>query len=143
MKDEELKTKDERQEPRTDEEIQKSKRDYGLGIYGSKKRISVKLLDAFIVLLLLVIILLMLFYSRSEGFTVSFDTGIPGIELEDQSVRYGEKVAEPEEPLLPGYSFDGWYLENGYHWDFETDTVGSDTVLYARFSLDPESSSGA
>ena len=48
---------------------------------------------------------------------------------------------EPEEPVLPGYSFDGWYLENGYRWNFDSDTVGADMELEARFSLAPEEAS--
>ena len=122
--------------PKTEEEIQKSKRDFGLGIYGSKKRISLRLLDGFIALLIIAIIAIMIMFARDSGYRVSFETEIPGVEIEDQDVGYGRKVDEPKEPELPGYTFEGWYLENGYRWDFATDTVGNDMVLYARYSLD-------
>ena len=125
------------EEPKTDEDIQKSKRDFGLGIYGSKKNISLKLLDGFIVLLIIAIAAVLVFFSRN-GYTVSFESNIPGYTIEDQNVGYGKTVKEPEEPVLPGYSFDGWYLENGYRWNFDSDTVGAGLELEARFSLAPE-----
>ena len=52
------------EEPKTDEDIQKSKRDFGLGIYGSKKNISLKLLDGFIVLLIIAIAAVLVFFWR-------------------------------------------------------------------------------
>ena len=122
--------------PSTDEEIQKSKRGFGLGIYGDKKRISLHLLDGFIAILIICIIAIMIVFSRDGGYEVRFETDIPGMEIETQDVGYGKKVTEPSEPELPGYKFEGWYLENGYRWDFQTDTVGNDIVLHAKFSLD-------
>ena len=124
--------------PETDEEIQKSKRGFGLGIYGDKKRISLRLLDGFIVLLIICIAAIMFFFSRDGGYEVSFDTQVPGLEIESQDVGFGKKVERPEDPELPGYRFEGWYLENGYPWDFDTDTVANDMKLYAMFSLDPD-----
>ena len=96
--------------PSTDEEIQKSKRGFGLGIYGDKKRISLHLLDGFIAILIICIIAIMIFFSRDGGYEVRFETDIPGMEIEIQDVGYGKKVT--------------------------ADTVGNDIVLHAKFSLD-------
>lgn len=143
-KDEKLTEETEKKDlPKTEEEIQKSKRDFGLGIYGSKKRISLRLLDGFIALLIIAIIAIMIFFSRDSGYTVRFVTDIEGLsiegmEIEEQDVGYGHKVDRPEDPEIPGYTFEGWYLENGYRWDFATDTVGNDMVLYARYSIDKD-----
>lgn len=52
-------------------------------------------------------------------------------------LKYGEKVAQPEDPAMAAdaqytYEFAGWY--NGEQkWNFETDTVSAKTELKAKF----------
>jgi len=51
----------------------------------------------------------------------------------------GEKLIKPTDPILSGYTFIGWYLEDTYItlFDFSTDTIASETFnLYARFVAD-------
>lgn len=120
----------------TEEEVQKAKRDYGLGIYGSKKRVNVKLVDAMIGCMVVAVIVCILLFSRSPGYRVHFDTA-GASEIEDQLLRYDEKIVQPEDPQKPGYVFEGWYLSNGHRWDFETDLVGNDMVLTAHYTIDP------
>ena len=123
---------------RTDEEVQKSKRDFGLGIYGSKKNISLKLMDGLIAGMIVVVILCVFFFSRNSGFRVRFNTDGGEPQVEDLKVKYDDKIPEPPEPHKKGYEFKGWYLSNGYHWDFETDTVGNDMELKAYYELSDE-----
>ena len=43
---------------------------------------------------------------------------------------------EPRYPEREGYTFEGWYKDKDYTnvWDFETDKVLKDTVLYAKWN---------
>ena len=47
----------------------------------------------------------------------------------------GETVPKPEDPVLEGKIFDGWYAdpELTIEWDFESDVVIGDTKLYAKW----------
>lgn len=68
----------------------------------------------------------------STGCTVRFESG-GGTQVPDQTVQYGEKVREPEEPQRPGYTFNGWYtdLDKTNLWDFQNDVVTGNMTLYA------------
>ncbi len=76
--------------------------------------------------------------------TVTFESN-GGTEVSTQTVPYGEKVKEPEEPTREGYHLEGWYrnLDRTLQWDFDKDTVKSNMTLYANWAegLDQESSS--
>lgn len=63
---------------------------------------------------------------------VTFDTG-GGSEVPSQTVQYGERIQQPEEPIREGYQFNGWYsdLDRTRLWNFETDTVQGNMTLYA------------
>lgn len=67
--------------------------------------------------------------------TVRFESN-GGTEIEDQMVRYGEKIVKPEDPVRDGYTFDGWFadLDRTTRWDFDNDTVTGNTTLYAGWS---------
>lgn len=49
-----------------------------------------------------------------------------------QKVRHGERIAEPEAPLRPGYTLQGWVamVDSQVPWDFAT-PVDGDMTLYA------------
>jgi uncharacterized repeat protein (TIGR02543 family) len=55
-----------------------------------------------------------------------------------QQVISGGKAPEPVLPTKTGYTFAGWYTTNTFTtaWNFATDTVTSDTTLYAKWELD-------
>ncbi|MCM1368588.1 MAG: InlB B-repeat-containing protein [Roseburia sp.] len=62
-------------------------------------------------------------------------SGLPA----DRTVVHGNTTAEPDaEPTLSGYEFGGWYktsaCADGGEWSFATDTVTSDTVIYAKWT---------
>ena len=45
-----------------------------------------------------------------------YDTGDSNIK--GQTVRHDERVKEPSKPIREGYIFLGWYLEDGFLFDF-------------------------
>lgn len=107
------------------------KRWFGRGIYGSKD-VPIRLLDGFIAVVVVVIVGMIVFFTVTGGFYVSFETG-GGSEVAQQKLRHGELVAEPEEPMRPGYDFGGWSAggEEPLLWDFEADKVQGDMTLTA------------
>ena len=50
-------------------------------------------------------------------------------------------VDEPAKPVLANHEFDGWYKSPGFAigdlWNFNTDAVSSDMILYGRWVADP------
>ena len=73
--------------------------------------------------------------SGSSTWLVSFNS-MGGSVVQSQSVADGEKATEPTDPTKDGYTFGGWYSDLGLTdaWDFSTDTVDSDMMLYAKWS---------
>ena len=69
-------------------------------------------------------------------YTVTFDSqgGSPVESI--HNVNAGSVIAEPEEPKMEGYVFNGWHKEpEGFNsWDFENYTINEDTTLYAKWS---------
>lgn len=67
-------------------------------------------------------------------YTVSFDLGYEGAAgaPDDQTVAYKQKAVQPETPVREGFTFTGWYDEDGKLFSFETPIV-KDTKLTARW----------
>ncbi len=65
-------------------------------------------------------------------YTVSFDLQGHGT-LPDLTVVSGGRIEKPTDPTADGYTFTGWYREAECTtpWNFETDIVEADMVLYA------------
>lgn len=68
-------------------------------------------------------------------FLVQFNS-MGGSAVQSQSVADGGKATEPTAPTKTGKTFGGWYsdLDLTDAWDFTTDTVDSDMMLYAKWS---------
>ena len=66
---------------------------------------------------------------------VTFDMQEFGKQIESVTVNNGETFAAPETPTAEGYTFADWYQEAECEniWDFETDIVTEDIVLYAKW----------
>ena len=66
---------------------------------------------------------------------VTFDIQGFGKQIESVTVNNGETFAAPETPTAEGYTFADWYREAECKniWDFETDIVTEDIVLYAKW----------
>jgi uncharacterized repeat protein (TIGR02543 family) len=59
------------------------------------------------------------------------------ITIAQQSIEEGNLVIRPENPTREGYTFGGWYIDNNTflnEWNFETNIVTQDTILYAKWS---------
>lgn len=76
----------------------------------------------------------------STDCTVRFQSN-GGTTIEDQSVRYGERVSRPPDPKREGYQFDGWYtdIDLSAAWDFESDLVRENMSLYAKWTAETPS----
>jgi len=68
-------------------------------------------------------------------YTVTFDSQ-GGSAINSQVVPDGGLVTEPTAPTRTGYNFGSWYKEFGCtdDWVFNTDTVISDVILYAKWT---------
>ena len=92
-------------------------------------------------LILLVVIVFQVFSSIktafSEGATyiVTFDSQ-GGNVMESVVAQAGFCIDPPDNPILSGYYFDGWYKEAECTsaWDFNANTVIKDTTLYAKWT---------
>ncbi|MEW6710669.1 MAG: InlB B-repeat-containing protein, partial [Candidatus Riflebacteria bacterium] len=76
-------------------------------------------------------------YARWTQLTFSFQfDAAGGSAVTSQTIAYGGKAAEPNAPTREGYSFGGWYKEAALtnQWNFTTDTVTTNTTLYARWT---------
>lgn len=55
-----------------------------------------------------------------------------------KNVAYGSSISKPNDPTREYYKFDGWYTDDNLfeqEWDFSTNTVTSNVVLYAKWVL--------
>jgi len=84
------------------------------------------------IIALLVLVFVVTACGCASKYTVTFDTD-GGTEIEEVTVRSGEKVERPEDPTKDGYAFDGWFTEDGVAWDFD-DPVENDLTLFARWA---------
>lgn len=109
------------------------KRWFGRGIYGSKD-VPIRLLDGFIAAVIVAIVVMIVFFAVNGGFYVTFDTD-GGSPVDSQKLRHGSLVTEPETPIKPGYTFEGWYLESNEaaSWNFDVDKIGGDLGLVAKW----------
>lgn len=66
---------------------------------------------------------------------VTFDMQGIGTQIEPITVNNGETFTAPDAPTADGYTFAEWYREADciHTWNFETDIVTEDIVLYAKW----------
>ncbi len=79
-------------------------------------------------------------YARWEAkdCTVTFNSQ-GGSDVSSFTGAYDGPVTKPEDPKKEGYSFGGWYTEEGCTtpWNFSTDTLTGDVTLYAKWTANP------
>lgn len=74
-------------------------------------------------------------YTRQvEWCTITFSSE-GGTETLDRSVAQGDLLEKPDDPVRKGFRFTGWYTDGALtdRWNFETDTVQRDMILYAKW----------
>lgn len=85
--------------------------------------------------------------DMANTYVITFDLQGIGAPIEPITVNNGETFAAPETPTAEGYTFAEWYRETECinAWDFESDIVTEDIVLYAKWipTDDAEISMGA
>lgn len=69
----------------------------------------------------------------SDNCTIVFDDSSTTMNV---TGKYGAKLERPENPVKEGYYFAGWYkdIDCTEKWNFDTDIVDENTVLYAKWS---------
>jgi len=79
----------------------------------------------------------LLIAEEKIAYTVTFDMQGHGAAPGQYLVKAGDTVTPPEEPTASGYLFDGWYQDTACSkaWNFKTDIVQADTVLYAKWII--------
>ena len=69
-------------------------------------------------------------------FTVTFSLLGHGSGITNTGVKEGSLLEKPHDPQAEGYTFSGWYKDQSCTvlWDFDKDTVQSDTTIYAGWT---------
>jgi len=64
------------------------------------------------------------------------DGGTPVPSPNPRTVNYDATIPKPNDPSKTGYTFTGWFKDNGsIKWNFDTDVVKGDTALYAKWEI--------
>ena len=76
----------------------------------------------------------------SKGLTIYFDSN-GGSTISSVTVKRGEKIIRPTDPVRAGYVFEGWYTTTNLDtaWDFDT-VVDQNVTLYAKWMRNVDSS---
>jgi len=69
-------------------------------------------------------------------YTVSFESNGGNVVSALTDVKYDSKITKPADPSKTGFTFVGWYKQARLtdEWDFSTDKIASDTILYAKWN---------
>lgn len=76
--------------------------------------------------------------SSAKSYTVTFNLNYDGAagDLEKQSVRSGNKAAEPAVPVRDGYTFSGWFTDENCEFTYDfSQPVTENITLYANWSI--------
>ena len=74
-------------------------------------------------------------YYDLDFHTLTFDT-MGGSRIDPVTVRHGNAVAKPKDPVNGGYIFDGWYTDKTYRIPYNFATpLTQDTTIYAKWFL--------
>ena len=108
---------------------------YGDGGLYKNVKIPVRVVEYVIVALIVLLVGCVVFGAATGGYTVAFDTQ-GGTRVDEQTLEYGDLVAEPAAPTMEGHVFLGWFADPGCSlpWDFANDTVAGSMTLYAGWS---------
>jgi len=75
-------------------------------------------------------------YAAPATYTVTFNSNGGSAVATIENVTSGEKISKPTDPTRTGYTFAGWYKESELtnEFNFATDTITSDTTLFAKWN---------
>lgn len=74
-------------------------------------------------------------YYDLDFHTLTFDT-MGGSRIDPVTVRHGNAVAKPKDPVNGGYIFDGWYTDKTFRTPYNFATpLTQDTTIYAKWFL--------
>ena len=74
---------------------------------------------------------LTLYAKFTKLWTVSFE----GVSLNSINVRNNEVLTKPEDPVISGKKFEGWFSDEGLTTEFDfTTPITEDTTIYAKLS---------
>ena len=73
--------------------------------------------------------------STVNKYTVSFNANGHGTAPNSQLLEYGSKVTKPTDLVAEGYTFGGWFKQNGTAWDFNNDVVEGTLELVAKWTI--------
>lgn len=67
-------------------------------------------------------------------YTVTFDSQ-GGSSVTNQTIDHGATATAPADPTRDDFVFQGWFTDTSYssQWNFSTDTVTSNAILYAKW----------
>ena len=82
-------------------------------------------------------------YAKVKTFNVTFDDGVDGTTDSVVAVEAGKAVAKPTDPKREGYTFGGWFADQGFTkaYDFATPVTG-DITLHAKWTKANEGNGG-
>lgn len=74
--------------------------------------------------------------KAAQNVTVTFNANGHGTAPAQQTIQSGGKVTQPTAPTATGWTFGGWYKEQACTnaWNFSTDTVSTNTTLWAKWT---------
>lgn len=74
--------------------------------------------------------------KETDRYTVQFNTNGGGCLPAYTDIKKGNRIDKPSSPIKEGYEFVGWFKDKDLstEWDFESDTVTSNIVLYAKWN---------
>lgn len=84
-------------------------------------------------------------YGVKQAVTVTFDSH-QGTAVDSQLVAVGDKVAKPADPIKEGYTFSGWFTDEGctkaYDFDAAVDGTEPEFTLYAGWKAEAQPGTG-
>lgn len=83
--------------------------------------------------------------EADNAYIVTYDMQGIGEQIASETINEGEILTQPDIPVAEDYIFEAWYQEQECVnlWDFETDVVTQDTVLYAKWVQENETAESA
>ena len=78
--------------------------------------------------------------ESTKYYTVTFNRNGHGTDTTSTGIKEGSLLEKPQDPQAEGYTFTGWYKDQSCTvlWDFEKDTIQSDTTVYAGWKANDD-----